>query len=834
MSDRTDFESRIAAALQRRADGAPMAVDASAVTRAAATARPSMGVRLFGIPSWRTARLVLAVVLLALLVGVSLVIGSRLVSPAPDLGLGRLIPDGQMTTARGGPTTTLLADGRVLLVGGDDAEVPTAELYDPATGSFTRTGSLSTQRFGMAGALLHDGHVLVVGGTDMMDSEDVTKWPIAFGETFDPATGAFSRTGPMVQARQYLRSALTLPDGRVVIIGGSVPDAPSGATGSEGSKLIATVELYDPAAGVFRPGGSLLVGRDNEASVLLQDGRVLVTGGWGPDGPIASAEIYDPSTGTSEPIADMTTPRAYHSAVLLADGRVLIAGGNGPGADSPALDSVEIFDPAKRTFAAAGRLITERSGVNTVVLDDGRVLVAGGNNKDGDPRTVEAFNPDSGTSSVVGRIEPGEDRGNSYAVSATLLRDGSVLLTGGNGVNVERFDPALTIETAERHPEAVAPVGFTPVGGAGALRTGHTATRLADGRVLIAGGIDGGTSPVLASAEIFDPATGAVTATGAMAGPRTDHVAALLPDGRVLIAGGRSEDGGTGLRGSEIYDPATGTFSPAAHMAAADVTTSYIGVAGERRAFAIPLEDGRVLVIGADGMPADGYGSTDIMPWTAQLYDPAHDSFTLIATRRDQLPGPLSATLLQDGRVLVVVKEGFTSANGELFDPSGDTWTPAGTMASGRVFAAAVGLSDGRVLFTGGAPDGHGDDVATAQVWDPVTLSFTDVGPMGAARSGHTATLLPGGQVLVVGGHAYRQSTSDTTTGPGTTAEAWDPRSALFAPAGTMAVPRDGHTATLLDDGRVLVIGGVKRSPDRSDATPAFAELYEGVDAPLP
>ena len=212
---------------------------------------------------------------------------------------------------------------------------------------------MSTQRFGMAAALLHDGHVLVVGGTDMIDSGDVTKWPISFGEIFDPATGAFSRTGPMVQARQYLRSALTLPDGRVVILGGSVPDAPSGATGSEGSKRIAIVELYDPATGVFRPGGSLLVGRDNEASVLLRDGRVLVTGGWGPDGPIASAEIYDPSTGTSEPIADMTTPRAYHSAVLLADGRVLIVAGNGPGADSPALDSVEIFDPADRTFAPA-------------------------------------------------------------------------------------------------------------------------------------------------------------------------------------------------------------------------------------------------------------------------------------------------------------------------------------------------------------------------------------------------------------------------------------------------------------------------------------------------
>ena len=94
----------------------------------------------------------------------------------------------------------------------------------------------------------------------------------------------------MVQARQYLRSALALRDGRVVVLGGSVPEAPAGATGSEGNRPIATVELYDPATGLFRPGGSLLVGRDNEASVLLRDGRILVTGGWGPDGPIATAK----------------------------------------------------------------------------------------------------------------------------------------------------------------------------------------------------------------------------------------------------------------------------------------------------------------------------------------------------------------------------------------------------------------------------------------------------------------------------------------------------------------------------------------------------------------
>ncbi len=157
-----------------------------------------------------------------------------------------------------------------------------------------------------------------------------------------------------------------------------------------------------------------------------------------------------------------------------------------------------------------------------------------------------------------------------------------------------------------------------------------------------------------------------------MAAPRTDHIAALLPDGRVLIAGGRSGDRGEGLRSAEVYDPRSGTFSPAGGSTVADVVSRNIGVAGERRAFALTLRDGRVLVIGGDAMP-DSYGSTDIMPWTVQMYDPVDDTFTLIATRRDHLPGPLSATLLPDGRVLVVSKEGFASSNAELYDPSDDS-----------------------------------------------------------------------------------------------------------------------------------------------------------------
>ena len=144
---------------------------------------------MFGVPGWRNARFVLAVALLALLVAASLVIGSQLTSPAPKSEPGPSGPGGPDDHERAGPHRDP-AGGWARPAGGRRrADQSTAELYDPTTGTFTRTGTMSTeQRFGMTAALLHDGRVLIVGGTDMMQGEDVTEWPLTFGEVFDPAT----------------------------------------------------------------------------------------------------------------------------------------------------------------------------------------------------------------------------------------------------------------------------------------------------------------------------------------------------------------------------------------------------------------------------------------------------------------------------------------------------------------------------------------------------------------------------------------------------------------------------------------------------------------------
>jgi hypothetical protein len=654
-----------------------------------------------------------------------------------------------------------------------------------------------------------------------MEGEDVTKWPLAFGELYDPVTGRFSRTGPMVQPRQYLWSALTLPDGRVLVAGGDAPDAPPGAT-SANSRQLSSVELYDPETGEFVPGGSLRVARSAHSLSLLPDGRVLVAGGWGADGPIASTEIYDPATGASTLTGDMSSARAYHTAAALEDGRIVLVGGYGPGSDPAILASVEIFDPASGTFKTAGRLITEREGASAVRLADGRVLVAGGTNRDGDPRTVEVYDPAVGRSEIVGRIEPGQDDGNSFSVSATLLADGSVLLAGGSGSRAARFDPLSAPEPAQPPPSPAMPVEFTALDGPGASRTGHTATRLVDDRVLITGGRDGPDGPALASTFIFDPATNQGSPTGSMVAPRAGHVAALLPDGRVLIAGGLASAGpGTSGTSVELYDPVTGTFTAAGGITVADAPPAHRG-SFEGRPSAVALPDGRVLIVGWDP------DSTLTPTRSVQLYDPVTGDLDAIELPAGMLAhGMHGAVLLADGRVLVF-DGNSDSLQAEVYDPVADQWQAAGT-TSGRQAFSATALDD-LVLIAGGriGSTSHDDEsLAAIETWDAATGSFRPGAALGSARSGHTATLLPDGRVLIVGGrdHAHQGGLA-VTPEPYPDPELWDPLIHASSPRGTMAAQRSGHTATLLADGRVLIVGGVTRPPDRDLPEAPYAELW--------
>jgi uncharacterized delta-60 repeat protein len=339
----------------------------------------------------------------------------------------------------------------------------------------------------------------------------------------------------MATARE-LHTATLLSDGRVLIIGGS-----------DGSKELASVELYDPATGTFSPTGSLATPRDDFTATALSDGRVLVAGGQTDVTStlecLASTELYDPATGTFSPTGSMTAARCGQTATALSDGRVLMAGGQDAGFNVTA--SAELYDPATGKFSSTGSMTAARDGATATTLSDGRVLIAGGANGSGVLASAELYDPATGKFSSTGSMTAARD-----GATATTLSDGRILIVGGETDMAPASDRLASAELYDPASGKFSPTGSLTIG-----RDAHTATLLPDGRVLIAGGWDG--SATLASAELYDPATGKFMATSRLTSAREFHTATLLPAGRVLIAGGEALGTSTfeTLASAELYQP---------------------------------------------------------------------------------------------------------------------------------------------------------------------------------------------------------------------------------------------------------------------------------------
>jgi WD40 repeat protein len=314
----------------------------------------------------------------------------------------------------------------------------------------------------------------------------------------------------------------------------------------------------------FQATGDMGTAREYHTATLLNNGKVLVTGGYDGTNVLGSAEIFDPLTGIFTPTAGpMTTTRRFHTATLLANGpaatngKVLIAGGD-------STQTAELFDPATGTFTATtGALTRPRLLSTATLLKNGKVLIAGGFGNS----TAELFDPATGTFSVTGSMSADRD-----SATATLLNNGMVLIAGGEDyggdalISAEVYDPTSGIFTATD-------------GLMTNFRTAPTGTLLSSGKVLIAGGY--GEGPALATAELFDPATVRFSLTGLLETPRAYHTATLLNDGTVLVAGGSSDNS------AEIYNATTATFT----LTAAMTTT-------RSNHTATLLNNGHVLLIG--------------------------------------------------------------------------------------------------------------------------------------------------------------------------------------------------------------------------------------------
>lgn len=313
---------------------------------------------------------------------------------------------------------------------------------------------------------------------------------------------------------------------------------------------------------------------------------------------------------------------------------------------------------------------------------------------------------------------------------ATILENGEVLITGGcAGDGCTPFHRSAELYDPSEQTFRAAASMTVP-------RAGHTATRLPDGRVLIAGGCSVGGATALS--EVYDPSTDRWTSVGAMAEPRCSHIAVLLRDGRVFVMGGGGGRLGN-LTSAEVFDPATSSFSR-------------VGPMPGNYYLATRLADGRVLLTGGQGEDGEILAS-------AAIFDPESAAFE----QTGAMASPRvkhAAALLPDGRVLVIGgsdDDGYRGrfSSTEIYDPEAGQFSLGPALRHGRhkIRDAVAALPSGAILVAGGAP--------RPELYDPADRVFLPVrGELSGPQMFATASVLPSGDVLVLGGYDERTRVS--------------------------------------------------------------------------
>jgi Kelch motif protein len=343
-------------------------------------------------------------------------------------------PTRSMSVPRAGHVAVMLADGRVLIVGGwRGAERASAELYDPATRTFAPTGSLREISRATNALRLTSGDVLVLGmggeGARCRRPNDLASF---YNEIYHPQTGTFVVTAEMRRPRAFSSMTL-LQDGKVLVAGGAElrPGWCDQYTYTD------SAELYDPVEGGLAETGPMTLARASHCAALLKDGTVLIAGGYDYFfAPLAAAEIYDPSSGKFQRIADMAHARAGCSAIRTPGGRVVVVGGVGD-YNRPVID-VESYDPAQRRFdplvpKGAEQLKAEVARAATgfhyvAALPDGRILLIAVIRIDREWKGLGGiYDPTSNVFTYLGESSTEARLGSSL----TPLRDGTVLMAGG-------------------------------------------------------------------------------------------------------------------------------------------------------------------------------------------------------------------------------------------------------------------------------------------------------------------------------------------------------------------------------------------------------------------
>lgn len=335
-----------------------------------------------------------------------------LTAAPPEMLSGRFKPAGHMSAPRVGHTATLLKDGRVLVVGGREGlnELATAELYDPKKNTWKAAAKLETGRGGHTATLLDDGTVLVAGGVAHTGDRFVA---LSSTERYDPKKNAWSR-GPSLNEARNVHTASKLPDGRVLIAGGV----------REQAGTLKSVEAWDPKKGgqAWEPLGPMNAPRSGHRAVVLPDGSVLVAGGREVK-PLQSTELWANGKWAAGP--ELSEPRQHHGLVLLADGRALSIGGI---AATGLSNLCELWKPGEAKWALAEHSLSlAHASFGAVVLKAGDVLVTGGEAYSAvDTTLAQRFVVAEQKWCIAGNLATSRKHH-----TATLLDDGRVLVAGG-------------------------------------------------------------------------------------------------------------------------------------------------------------------------------------------------------------------------------------------------------------------------------------------------------------------------------------------------------------------------------------------------------------------
>ncbi|AGP34411.1 Kelch repeat-containing protein [Sorangium cellulosum] len=722
-----------------------------------------------------------------------------------------------MEVPRLGHTATPLPDGRVLVAGGSSTGRPPEELascaiYDPALNAWSAGGSMHRARSFYAATLLQDGKVFVSGGIDataetydpaadawtpgtpmLMGLRSHTAMLLPGGEVlsldtaawgphqiYSPATGAWRGLSMSGWEAPYSidpadKRAVQLADGRALLSGGvTVESAPCGTADCEASApppvyfYYDTVGIYDAATDAWSMGPNMSQGRADHAATLLLDGTVLVTGGFA----YGDGAWNEYATNTVERLAIAVDPGAPCGSSVDCGGRSCVDGVCCDTACDGACEACSVAAGATQDGVCSpltgpacddGDACTEADACQAGACA-GAPVGDGAPCDDGDACTQsDACQAGACAGAPASDGTPCDDgdactQSDACQAGACAGADPVACAAPAEGCQAPFCDPATG-----RCERALAPWG-APCDDGSACTQGETCA---------AGACIGGTATVVCEASGPCRASACDAATGAC-------VESVLPDGALCEDGDACTEADTCQAGS--CAPGAPKVCPAPSSCHAPAACD----------------------------PSPGYASCGVptvRPDGASCPDPTSSVWVEAAPPPEGLlHAGNSSTLLQDGTVLMAggltsTPEGSSIAASDAvrYDPEGDAWAPTGAMLHTRAYHTATLLPDGTVLVAGGLAAGGGASTAEAERYDPATGLWTAAAPMNAARNSHTATLLSNGKVLVAGGsvRVSRQSS----------AELYDPVANTWTPAAPMSTARASFSATLLVDGRVLVIG---------------------------